>query len=213
MSTFAYSTATTAGVLRDKESGRVLDARWATIIVILYLCLGFAAGYVGRISVPFVARAAARDLSDPRQANEVITTIGMMANLAAASIFAALLLALSKLFFPKSLKDTSPNGAAWVCGSFKKTILGFVLGALLASAYFGLLASLGKKIDIGVDTLMRVARADADHFRLIYQLWLLLLFGPYSTEASSTADIIVRLVRLSRQCSRLRSSSECMCPK
>jgi membrane protease YdiL (CAAX protease family) len=118
--------------LRNARSPRILNAGSATVILLAYLAVQVFGGI-------FIGIASAVSEAQGIQSREQI--IRVLAKLTPAIIgliplFGGVIMVLvSFSLIPKHLKDTSPNGAAWVTGRWLAVAKGLVVGVIIGTCF------------------------------------------------------------------------------
>lgn len=161
---------------RPKKLRRELNAASATIILLANL----VAQAFTVIFIAFVAFAIARS-GGVWNVDSFFTELSklMPVVLVLAPIMSGLATILtSLLLIPKSLKDTSPNGAAWVRGSWTALAQGFAIGLFVGSFNSVLSKMLNTHVhDQNVSALTRMALTPGLP-RLLCALTVLLIVPP-----------------------------------
>lgn len=113
----------------SKDSPRTLNARIATIILLVYLATQFFCGY----SMDAVAGqiAATQRIRNPQQVSfisEVLNPTGVFLGFVLSGI---VIVVMTSTLIPKQLKDTGPHGAAWVPGRWDAIVKGLIIGLII----------------------------------------------------------------------------------
>lgn len=157
---------------------RTLNASAATFILFAYLLAQLVCGL--GIGMTSVAIAAARGIHSERKIYAISEALGPVALLLTFALAGLVVVFLSFKLVPKQIKDTSPNGAAWVLGGWRPVLAALVIGLIVrASAHLLLqLISHATSSDSGYVTRMSLTRGLPQNLVIIVGL----LFAPLVEE-------------------------------
>jgi tetratricopeptide (TPR) repeat protein len=119
-----------------KSSSRTLDARSATTILLAYLAMVVLCASV--FAVIAIATTEAQGIHDYKQTTLVLNKLTPVMAVLIPILGGAVTVAMSFALIPKHLKDTSPNGAAWVLGHWWAIGQGLVIGLIVGACVYAL---------------------------------------------------------------------------
>src|SRR5665213_621297 len=103
----------TPTILQPKNRPRILNARFATVIFLAYMVPQFFYGFLTGVT-----------------ASNRLNPMGIIISLIIGGVA---MIWMAFALIPKSIKDTSPIGAAWVLGEWKSIINGLIIGLIIGT--------------------------------------------------------------------------------
>ena len=149
---------------------RELNARSATIILLLYLGAQFGAAFVGSMIATGIGAASSGGVQSlGESAKQVQRIIGPVVVFAFAAS-AVVMFQASRARIGPFLKDASPTGAAWLRGSWKGIAQGLATGILLSCCYlaFTIAFPFGSDRETPSPILMMAATPGLSRYLLLF---------------------------------------------
>jgi membrane protease YdiL (CAAX protease family) len=119
----------TPPVSTQKDPPGTLNAKIATIILIAYAAAQILCGCL--IAVIASKMAAEQGIHNLRQVNLISHALDPVGLVLSFVLGGLVMVLMSLALIPKHLKDTSPNGAAWVAGRWEIVVKGLIIGLII----------------------------------------------------------------------------------